>query len=350
MARILIVHASDTPEGGIVNATLFYALALRARGHTPVLWTASQGLNKLAVEAGIETFCNPAIKGGFSLFHPALIARARRLRPGLQAVVHQGARLFAFGRAWLRGVPEYVVFHNRKIGGRKRFSNWLAISSAHRDELTTAAAAKGLKRTVGLIRNGPLPRPETSQVPARRTAIETIGALSNFAREKDNGLVLRAFAKVARRHADLRLILAGDGPDLETCMSLASELGIAEHVSFPGWYKNTEAFFSSVDLFCLTSREESFALVVVEAMQAGLAVISTDTYGPRDIVLPGVTGWLIPVGDAAALATAIEQAVLSPARTIDMGQLGAQRVKTHYDLVPAGQALEAALQLPAVEG
>ena len=345
MVRVLIIHASDTPEGGIVNATLFYALALRSCGHEPVLWTASKGLKALGDAAGVETVCDPAIKGGLSIFHPGLIARARRLRPGLGAVVHQGARLFAFGRLWFRGVPEFVVFHNRKIGGRRRFSNWLAISETHYHELKACVAAEGLDRNVGLIRNGPLPRRAETVPPRVRSDITIIGALSNFAPEKDTGLLIRAFAKVADRHKQLRLVLAGDGPDAAPCKALAGELGLADRVSFPGWYEDTRAFFASLDLFCLSSREESFALVAVEAMQASLAVISTDTFGPRDIIIPGETGWLTPVGDVDAYSAAISQALSAPALAYEMGQCGALRVKSLYAPEPAGRILETALGL-----
>jgi glycosyltransferase involved in cell wall biosynthesis len=126
---------------------------------------------------------------------------------------------------------------------------------------------------------------------------------------------------------------------------LAQELGIADRVYWPGWLTDTAAFYDGIDLFCLPSNDELFGIVVTEAMQAGLPVVATATFGPREIVIPGETGWLVPAGDAGALADALEEAVKDPEKAHAHGLAGRSRFENTYSLTAAGKRLSEALDL-----
>jgi glycosyltransferase involved in cell wall biosynthesis len=128
---------------------------------------------------------------------------------------------------------------------------------------------------------------------------------------KDYESLLRAFAAVrARRPA--RLMILGEGGERGRLERLAGSLGIEADVAMPGFVENPYRYMSRAAVFVLSSRWEGFGNVLVEAMACGAPVVSTDCYGPREILEDGRHGLLAPVGDAAALARAIDAQLDAP--------------------------------------
>ncbi|HZV20385.1 MAG TPA: glycosyltransferase [Hyphomicrobiales bacterium] len=345
-AAVVILHPSEAELGGIVAAVLFYALALKAAGHAAEIWTPSQVLKERAESLGIPVFFHKGLRNAASpIVHPAIVAKALKGRRHAKAILHQGEKHWLFSRIWFSGIDNFVVFHNEKINQRRFFKHWLALSERQRLELMDFARQRKLQRSISIIRNGPLPSASIESQPRPARPIERIGAISNFGDRKGMDILIRAFQRVAAEHVNARLVLAGDGFEREACRHLAEELGIADRIEWPGWQWDPGPFFSGIDLFCLPSRKEPFGIVVTEAMQAGLAVIATDTHGPADIVVPGKTGWLVPVGDADALAEAILDAICNPAKTAAFAAAGLARFQSAYSPHAAGPAIANALGL-----
>ena len=132
-----------------------------------------------------------------------------------------------------------------------------------------------------------------------------IGTAGRLIGVKDHVTLLHAFAQLsATRPA--RLVIFGEGPLRDELADLAARLGIAERVLLPGYISDPAACYAALDLFVLTSTTEGFGNVLIEAMAAGVPVVSTDApYGPREIMRDGALGPLVPVGDPAALAEAM---------------------------------------------
>jgi glycosyltransferase involved in cell wall biosynthesis len=133
--------------------------------------------------------------------------------------------------------------------------------------------------------------------------VVSAGRLTN---QKDYSTLVSAFARVvARRPA--RLIILGEGPERRMLERLITTLGIQESVLMPGFVANPFAYFRTARVFVLASRWEGFGLVLAEALACGCPVISTDCpSGPAEILEHGRYGVLVPVGDAVAMAQAIE--------------------------------------------
>jgi glycosyltransferase involved in cell wall biosynthesis len=350
MAHVTIIHTSHHDIGGIANATLFYAASLTTVGHEAEVWTASERLAQKAKPFATRSFYHPALKNaGLALIAPGVVKQALRVSSKTAAVIHQGEKLWLFGRIWLRNNPEWVLFHNRKINQRRLFRGWLTLSSNSHAELSAYAAHRSLMRRIHTIRNGPLPSaaPVVKSGVRRENSRETtvIGCLGNFNHKKGVDVLIRAAAQAIGNGCRLILKLAGDGPERVACQRLAKELGIEAHCSWPGWLHETSSFFSDIDIFCLPSRDEPFGIVVTEAMQAGLPVIATLTNGPRDIVRDGETGWLVETDHVAALASAIEDAVRNRARREEYGAAGFRRFEALYSPYAAGLLLSEALGL-----
>lgn len=167
-----------------------------------------------------------------------------------------------------------------------------------------------------------------------------ITTLSTMGNRKNHPLLLRALAEIRRNGCNSRLIFFGDGPARERTEALASELGLSEFVSFAGFVPNPHADISRSDLFVISSDDEAFCLALVEAMACGVPVVSTDAVGggPKSILLgsPGeinaddaqvLRSALVPCGDSAALANAIQRCIEEPAFGKALSEAGLRRVE-----------------------
>lgn len=126
---------------------------------------------------------------------------------------------------------------------------------------------------------------------------------------KNYPLLIRAFVE-ARKHTPCRLVILGEGPERKNLEHLVEMLGIADVVSLPGFAPHPVAYFAKADLFVLSSIIEGSPVVLVEALLAGVPVVSVDCLtGPGEILENGRYGKLVPVNDVPALAAAIREAL-----------------------------------------
>ena len=183
------------------------------------------------------------------------------------------------------------------------------------DAADALARISGLPREAFTVIYNPViaPEPITSTPEVDRlwrgagARILTVGALKP---EKNHALLLRAFALLLNSRSDARLMILGDGTLREELTALAERLGIADKVCLPGFSADPWPYYASADLFALSSNAEGYPLVIVEAMLAGLPIVSTDCVsGPREILDDGRYGILVPLDDPDALARGLEQAI-----------------------------------------
>jgi L-malate glycosyltransferase len=123
---------------------------------------------------------------------------------------------------------------------------------------------------------------------------------SNFRKVKRVQDVIKIFAKV-HKQIPSKLLMVGDGPERPAMENLAKELGVSDDVRFLGKQEQMEEILVVSDLFILPSEYESFGLAALEAMAAGMPVISTNAGGLPEINIHGETGYLADVGDVEAM-------------------------------------------------
>jgi glycosyltransferase involved in cell wall biosynthesis len=132
-------------------------------------------------------------------------------------------------------------------------------------------------------------------------------------RQKDFATLVRAFALVRQRR-EARLVILGEGDERAALERLVAELGVGRDVALPGFRANAVAHMAQSAVFALSSAWEGLPTVLIEALAVGAAVVSTDCpSGPREILQDGRLGALVPVGDPAALAAALLDALGRPA-------------------------------------
>ena len=153
---------------------------------------------------------------------------------------------------------------------------------------------------------------------------------SNFRPIKRVSDVVRIFAKV-REKMPCKLLLVGEGPERIFVQQLVKEMGLNQDVFFLGEVDHIEQVLKCTDLFLLTSEQESFALVALEAMNCGVPVIGTKVGGLPEVVVNGKTGFLFPIGETNAMAEAAID-LLSQEEKLNTFSQSAKQRATLFDI------------------
>ena len=138
-----------------------------------------------------------------------------------------------------------------------------------------------------------------------------IGTVGRMQQVKDQLTLARAFVELIKQHPDaagiLRLVMIGDGPLREQCLSILKEAGVEHLAWLPGARNDIPELLRSFNLFVLPSLNEGISNTILEAMASGLPVIATNAGGNPELVQPEVNGLLVPVQDSSAMAAAIAE-------------------------------------------
>jgi len=138
-------------------------------------------------------------------------------------------------------------------------------------------------------------------------ASPVIIAVGRLSKAKDYPTLIKAFA-ILRKRKPTHLLILGEGECRSELEQLVRDLGLTNEISLPGYIDNQYAFILHASVLALSSAWEGLSNVLVEALACGTKVVSTDCFsGPREILEDGKWGKLVPVGDAGALALALEE-------------------------------------------
>ncbi|MBA7708709.1 D-inositol-3-phosphate glycosyltransferase [subsurface metagenome] len=143
--------------------------------------------------------------------------------------------------------------------------------------------------------------------------------------------LLRATKQILSAHIKTLFLIIGSGPEKDHLEVLSQELGIAEHVRFPGIipYEDLPAYYVACDLLVLPSWSEGFARVLMEAAFAAKPIVATDVGGVDDIITNDETGYIVAVNDSKQLAEKITKLLDDPERARQMGLKGYQRAVSY---------------------
>jgi glycosyltransferase involved in cell wall biosynthesis len=292
-------------------------------------------------------------------FDPTTWLRLYRLLRTLQPAIvhtHQTVGRYVYPACWAARQKIIVhTVHNIAIGEIhsrfwRRFQGWayrrgvLPVSIAQ--EVTRTFVEEYGRAPAAEIPNA-IPTERYAPDPARRAVWRSQHAVPRDALvftcvaglrpQKNHRLLLQAFAQAAPQLPDALLLLVGppdrlDPAYAESLKALAQELGLGQRVRFLGSRADVPDILRASDVFVLSSDYEGNPLSVLEAMAAGLPVISTAVGGVPELVQDGATGLLVPAGDAHALAEAIVQMGRDPMRRAVMGNAAWQTALQRFDV------------------
>ena len=135
-------------------------------------------------------------------------------------------------------------------------------------------------------------------------------------------------------HPDLKLTVVGDGPERQAFEQHAKAIGIESRIDFVGFQSQGEVRdrLNETDLFVLPSFAEGVPVVLIEAMAAGVPVVTTRIAGVAELVDDGKSGRLVPPGDGHALARAIDELLIEPDERNVFGHAGRAKVQAEFSI------------------
>jgi glycosyltransferase involved in cell wall biosynthesis len=139
-----------------------------------------------------------------------------------------------------------------------------------------------------------------------------VGIVGRLVPIKDHGLFLDMAARLRKTIPNAHFVIVGDGECRQTVEDRVGALGLRESVTFTGFLHDLKPVYSDMDVLVVASRNEGMPVSVIEALAAGVPVVSTAVGGVPDLLRGGDYGRLVPAGDPDALAAAVQAALTEP--------------------------------------
>ncbi len=233
------------------------------------------------------------------------------------------------------------------ITGRLRVDHFHAVSAAVRDDAVRHLRVPPDRITVvGRGRGDPLPTFDGSErqrirrelgIPDDATVLVNVGRQEH---QKDHLTLVRAVAPLLDERPDLWLAIAGrEGNGSVHLARELARLGEPARIVRLGHRGDVPAVLAAGDLFVFTSRYEGMPGAVIEAMSVGLPVVASDIAPVREVVEPGISAHLAPVGDAAAFRSAVARLLADPGRRAAMGAQGRAIFEARFTIDAAADAM-----------
>lgn len=236
----------------------------------------------------------------------------------------------------------FPPFYQRALRGTDRLVDGVVVNSPFcAQELTTVYGVPSGR--IHLAPNGV----DTSQFqlgprhvpPDLAGASLVIGTVSVLRAEKSIETLIDAFALVADRHPDWRLLIAGGGDHEATLRQRAAALTAAGRCVFLPSCRNVAPYYRALDIFVLPSLSEAFSNALLEAMATGVSAIASNAGGNPYILRHGENGFLFPSGDSAVLAAQLEQLGTDQGLRNRLALAARQEVEQRYSLRAAADRL-----------
>jgi glycosyltransferase involved in cell wall biosynthesis len=355
---VTIVHAiARLNVGGAALQVLELAAGQRRRGHDVLvvhgeLAEGEESMAYRAAELDVPDRYIPELRRELSLVRDWAAIRALRqlIRAKRPDVLHtHAAKAGAVGRiaALLSGNARprgrVHTFHGHVLRGyfdpgRERVftlaerllarttSALVAVSPEVRDDLVALGVAP-TDRFAVIPYGFDFPQPSITAGQRDGFVIGYSGRLTAIKRPLD---LVRALAGVVERGVDATLVVVGDGEERDDAERLAAGLGVADRCRFAGYQRDMPAWYGTFDAFCLASANEGTPVAAIEALAAGVPVVATRVGGTPAVVDDGETGFLVQVGDVAAMADRLVELASDRERRREMGRLGSERTRERY--------------------
>ena len=177
----------------------------------------------------------------------------------------------------------------------------------------------------GGIETGSCPLP-----PSERLGPLALGILGRLIPLKNVGAVVKAAAGLAERDIEVLVEIAGSGPSEPSLRELAKSLMVTQRVRFLGWQTEISGLLKRWDVLVVPSLEEGMGMSALEAMAAARPVVASRIGGLVELVVDGVTGMLVPVGDTDALVACLAKLANDRQKLVLMGREGWKRAHAHF--------------------
>jgi glycosyltransferase involved in cell wall biosynthesis len=309
--RILHILNDVTDLGnGIVNTAVDLAIEQARQGHQVGIISAGGGYEPLLKRANVRHFTLDQSRQPMKILRALLLMR-RQIREFNPDVMHAHMRTgLLLAWLWARIDRVALVAHVHNVHDRESVMMGLAkrvivVSNSVAVTMRSQGIARSkirvvLNRTLGSPRHPALADIRSVALP--RPSIVTVGGMNH---RKGIAELISAFEIVGAKLQDAHLYLVGDGPERLLFEQQAGTSRWHKRIHFEGVQSVPQAYMLGADVFVLASRRESFGLVLIEARQAGCAIVASDVDGIAEALDDGRAGLLVPSRDVQALANAL---------------------------------------------
>jgi glycosyltransferase involved in cell wall biosynthesis len=170
----------------------------------------------------------------------------------------------------------------------------------------------------------------------RTTPPYTCLFIGRLAPEKNIARIIRAFALVLQDGGDGVLKIVGNGEEQNRLMSLVQALHVEKQVMFSAWTEHVQEEMNNADIFLLASKHEAYALTLVEAMAAGLPIVTTDVGCVGEVVVHGVHGLVVRDESDESYAEAMRELIQKPKLQEQYGRAGRRRASEIGEVTQGG--------------
>ena len=159
---------------------------------------------------------------------------------------------------------------------------------------------------------------------------QIVGFVGRLVKEKGGHVLIQAAKTVLNSCPEARFVFVGEGGCKAQWLQLSEQLGIAGKVFFVGKRNDMPGVYSSFDLLALPSFDEAMPMCILEAMAASKPVVASHVGAVADLVLPGLTGALVPPSNAALLAEELIGLLKDPIKAAQFGRNGYRHAAANY--------------------
>jgi glycosyltransferase involved in cell wall biosynthesis len=317
--------------GGAERLFVDLSLELAARGHAVQTIVDARFTHRHLLE-GVAGVRAETVR---IIFRPDLLAARRigRLIASFQTEVvhaHLGRGIRMAGKSAVPlGIPLVATAHlDGEARDYRRASLVIALTEGQRRRLSDSGTLSSPCEVVpNFSRLAPVAAVQQRHADGGPSRLLALGRFDE--RDKGFDVLLQAMSMLHRQGVSARLMLAGDGRDRQSLLRRRAELGLEGIVDMPGWIEDVRSAMAGADALVLSSRRETFGLVLLEAMAMGLAIVSTRCDGAAEVVDEGCA-FLAEPGDAESLAGAMRAVVSDPAGRQARARRGLERYQTRF--------------------
>jgi glycosyltransferase involved in cell wall biosynthesis len=343
----VLLSVAEMATGGAERIVVELTRALRKEGDEVAVAADSGPFDRLLEGSGAQRYPVPGrgrspltaaravlrVRSATRRFRPAVIHAHNVKATGVAAVAGLGSR----GRR----TPLVATFHGVRREEYRRAA--LILRRAHAvacvsQDLLEGLASAGLPRERMRVIGNAVPLPEPLPRDARVAIDRELGLgegpvvslVGRLVEQKAPHRFLEAAARIARELPDCRFLVVGDGPLRGGLESLARRLALTGAIRFTGLRRDARELIARSDVVAFSSDWEGLPMVALEALAAGVPVVSTEVEGMRELLGTGA-GVVVP-GDPDALAREIVALIRAPARRAQMGRTGRERIATEFSV------------------
>lgn len=337
--RISLVMVSPG-AGGLQQSIIPYAQALKGLGHpVQLVMHAASPLLDEARQLGFEP--EPVTGPHQFPFLQGFRAREYLMRFAPDGVIGFAGKGYPLARlAAPRGVSVFTRVGTMNAQRMRKLltADGLIVTSAEMRDLALSLGAQ--EKRVVVVPNFLCARTPPAKA---HNSVPRIGAMGRFMHRKGFDILLRAAALLRAQGRIFELVIAGAGPELANLRRLAAQIDIP--IEFAGWIANDAkaAFFQELDVFACPSRDEPFGQIFLEAMQAGVPVVATDTVGARCIFTNGHDGLIARGEDPEHLAETLARLLDNPLQREALAAAASASFARQYHTGVQGARLSEAL-------